>query len=140
MYENVLVATDGSDRADRAADHAVELASQSDGRVHALYVMDMGDVDYVSTPSDIEETRSRLESKGREYVTDIDKQAAEAGIDCTTAIESGIPEETIAEYAKEHDNDLIVLGKRGRSDPDKPAFGSITGRVIGHADVPVHSV
>ena len=39
------------------------------------------------------------------------------------------------EFDFEIDADLIVMGKRGRSDPDKPAFGSITNRVIGSTDV-----
>jgi nucleotide-binding universal stress UspA family protein len=36
--------------------------------------------------------------------------------------------------------DLIVMGKRGRSDPDKPMIGSTTRRVLGLSDVPVRSV
>lgn len=140
MYESILVATDGSAAATRAAEHAIGLAAQTDGTVHALYVMDMGDVDYVATPSDIAETRSRLEQKGREYVNDVEVAATEAGLECVTAVESGVPEERIVAYTEENDVDLIVVGKRGRSDPDKPAFGSITGRVIGQASVPVHTV
>lgn len=140
MYDDILVATDGSDRAARAAEHAIELADQVDGTVHALYVMDMGDGDFVATPSDIAETRSRLEEKGREFVNDVEVAASESGVTCETAVEPGIPEDEIIDYADERDMELIVVGKRGRSDPDKPAFGSITGKVVGQASVPVHTV
>jgi nucleotide-binding universal stress UspA family protein len=139
-HENVLVPTDGSRAARRAAEQAVALVRESGGTVHALYVMDMGDADFVASPSDIAETRERLEVKGGEFVTDVGGLAEEAGVECVTEVRTGIPEEEIVEYAHEHDVDLIVMGKRGRSDPDKPMIGSTTRRVLGRSDVPVRSV
>ena len=140
MYTNILVPTDGSRPAKRAAEHAIELAEQGGGTVHALYVMDMGDAAFVAIPDDIAETRSRLEKKGTEFVGDIEVMASEADVECVPAVKSGIAPERIIEYAEENDIDLIVMGKRGRSDPDKPAIGSITGRVVGLSEVPVHTV
>ncbi|MFB6093469.1 MAG: universal stress protein [Halanaeroarchaeum sp.] len=139
-FENILVATDGSEAANRAGEHAVQLAGQYDGRVHALYVMDMGDAAFVATPADIQETRDRLEEKGTEYTDEIKLMAVDADVDVTTTVKSGIPEDEIREYIDDHDIDLLVVGKRGRSDPDKPMFGSLTGRLIGHLDIPVHVV
>jgi nucleotide-binding universal stress UspA family protein len=140
MYDTILVPTDGSKQAMKAAEHAIHLAEQVDGTVHALYVMDMGDADFVATPSDIAETRQRLEQKGKEYVEEVELAATEAGLECVTDVKSGMPEDEIMEYVDEHGIDLIVIGKRGRSDPDKPAFGSITWRVVGNANVPVYAV
>jgi nucleotide-binding universal stress UspA family protein len=131
-HENVLVPTDGS----RAAEQAVEIARASGGRVHALYVMDMGD----AAASDIAETRGRLERKGAEFVEAVEELAAAAGVDCVTEVRTGIPEEEILDYAGENGVDLVVMGKRGRSDPDKPLIGSTTQRVIARSDVPVRSV
>jgi nucleotide-binding universal stress UspA family protein len=139
-HENVLVPTDGSRAAKRAAEQAVEIARGSGGRVHALYVMDMGDADFVAAPSDIAETRERLERKGAEFVEAIAELASEAGVECVTEVRTGIPEEEILEYAGENGVDLVVMGKRGRSDPDKPLIGSTTQRVIARSDVPVRSV
>jgi nucleotide-binding universal stress UspA family protein len=139
-YENVLVPTDGSKGARRAAEQAVELAVESGGTVHALYVMDMGDASFVAVPSDIEETRGRMEKKGRKLVTAVEGLADERGVDCETVVKSGIPEDEILEYAHDHDVDLVVMGRRGRSDPDKPLVGSTTKRVLGRLDVPVRVV
>ena len=140
VHENVLVPTDGSGAARRAAEQAVEIARGSGGRVHALYVMDMGDADFVAAPSDIAETRERLERKGSEFVEVVAERAAEAGVECVTEVRTGIPEEEILEYAGANGVDLVVMGKRGRSDPDKPLLGSTTERVIARSDVPVRSV
>lgn len=139
-YDNILVPTDGSDAANEAAEHAVNLARLYGGTVHALYVMDMGDAGFVATPSDIEETRNRLETKGKEYTDEIRIIGDDADVDVLTEVKSGIPEDEVREYIDEHGIDLLVLGKRGRSDPDKPMFGSLTQRLIGHLDIPVHTV
>lgn len=140
LHDAILVPTDGSRAAKRAAEQAVVLAAESGGTVHALYVMDIGDVDFVATPSDIAETRSRLERRGREFVDTVADLADEKGVDCVTAVESGIPEDEIVEYGHENEIDLVVMGKRGRSDPDKTIVGSTTKRVIGQSDIPVRVV
>lgn len=139
-FRNILVPTDGSRSAERAAEHAVKLAQQDEGQVHALYVMDMGDAAFVAVPSDIGETRDRLEEKGKEYTDAVKVIAMDAGVGVTTAVKSGIPAEEIADYVDEQNIDLVVMGRRGRSDPDKPAIGSLSNRLLGTLDVPIHMV
>ncbi|ODR82556.1 universal stress protein [Haladaptatus sp. W1] len=139
-YNDVLVPTDGSKAAKRATEQAVELVTESGGTVHALYVMDMGDADFVATPSDIKETRKRLEKKGQGFVDKVKDRADESGVDCVTVVKSGIPEDEIVEYVRDQDIELVVMGRRGRSDPDKPLIGSTTKRVLGILDVPVRVV
>ncbi|WP_458190215.1 universal stress protein [Haladaptatus sp. NG-WS-4] len=139
-YENVLVPTDGSKAAKRAVEQAVELVKETGGTVHALYVMDMGDADFVATPSDIKETRRRLEKKGQTFVDKVKERAEADGVECITVVKSGIPENEIIEYVHENDVDLVVMGRRGRSDPDKPLIGSTTKRVLGLSDIPVRVV
>lgn len=102
--------TDGSRAARRAAEQAVALARESGGTVHALYVMDMGDADFVASPSDIAETKGRLEEKGEEFVAAVEELAGEAGVECVTEVRTGIPEDEIVEYAHGNDVDLIVMG------------------------------
>lgn len=139
-YDDILVPTDGSKAAKRAVEQAVRLAADSGGTVHAIYVMDMGDASFVATPSDIAETKERLERKGTRFLDAARELADEAGVELVTATESGIPEDEILEYAHDHGVDLVVMGRRGRSDPDKPLVGSTTKRVLGRTDVPVRVV
>ena len=63
--------------------------------------------------------------------------ATDAGVNCVTTVTADIPVEAIIDYVAEHDVALVVMGKRGRSDPDKPLLGTITTRVVGSLDVPV---
>ncbi|MFC7081510.1 universal stress protein [Halorussus caseinilyticus] len=139
-YDDILVPTDGSKAAERAVEQAVELAAESGGTVHALYVMNVGDADFMVTPSDIAETKERLQKKGARFLDAATDRAEQAGVECVTATKSGIPEDEILDYAREHGVDLVVMGRRGRSDPDKPLIGSTTKRVLGKTDVPVRVV
>jgi len=136
-FDDILVPTDGSDSSTAGAKQAIRFAERNDATLHVLYAMDMGDADFVAVPSDIEETRTRLEKKGQNYVTEIQNMASDAGVPCETTVVSDTPVEAIRDYVDEHDIDLVVMGKRGRSDPDKPLLGSITNRVVGSLDVPV---
>ena len=137
MFDKILVPTDGSKASKEAVRNAVELGKLTSAEIHALYVMDMGDVDFVSTPSDIKETRQRLQHKGEEFVEFAVEKATEAGLTSVAEVRTGSPENEIIEYAEENGIDLIIMGKRGRSDPDKPAFGTITNRVIGGTETTV---
>jgi len=136
-FDDILVPTDGSKAARRGAKQAIKFARRNGATLHVLYAMDMGDADYVAVPSDIGETRRRIQKKGEEYVASVEALADEAGVPCVTAVKSNTPVEASREYVDEHDIDLVVMGKRGRSDPDKPLLGSITNRTIGSLDVPV---
>ena len=139
-FEHVIVPTDGSKASNRAAEHAIDLVSDSGGRITALYVIDMGDADYVAVPSDIVETKERIRKKGQKLVDDVREMAIDAGVECETAVVMGIADEEIVAYAEANDADLIALGKHGKRDPDKPLIGNTARRVVQESSVPVHTV
>jgi len=138
-FQHVLVPTDGSKAATRAAEHAIDLTDEN-GRITALYVIDMGDADYVAVPSDIRETKERIRQKGQNLVDEVRDLAADAGIECETAVVTGIADEEIVAYAEDHGVDLIALGKHGKRDPDKPIIGNTARRVVQESPIPVHTV
>jgi nucleotide-binding universal stress UspA family protein len=139
-FEHVLVPTDGSKAARRAAEHAIDLVSDTGGEIVALYVVDMGDADFVAVPSDIAQTKARIQKKGEELVGKVREMATEAGVECETAVVTGIADEEIVDYAESHGIDLIVLGKHGKRDPDKPIVGNTARRVVQQSSIPVHTV
>lgn len=139
VIEHVVVPTDGSKASKRAAEHAIDLVD-ADGRITALYVIDMGDADYVAVPSDIAETKERIRTKGQTPVDDVRELAVDAGIECDTAVVTGIADEEIVAYAEANGADLIALGKHGKRDPDKPLIGNTARRVVQESSVPVHTV
>jgi len=141
VYDQILVPTDGSEGAERAVDHAIELASAYGATVHALYVVDTAalvDLDEAAVDSDL--LTESLSDRGREAVDRIAKRAADAGVDAETAVERGRPVGAILDYATDHGVDVIVMGTRGRSGLDRLLLGSVTEKVVRKSRVPVLTV
>jgi len=136
-FDDILVPTDGSKAAQRAARQAVKFARRNGATLHVLYAMDMGDASFVAVPSDIGETRKRLERKGKEFVDEVEALADEAGVPCVTAVRSNTPVEAIREYVAEHDVDIVVMGSHGRSNLRRQLLGSVTATVLRTVDIPI---
>jgi len=135
MYARILVPTDGSATAAVAMEQALGLATSYDADIHVLHVIDSWHYD-----TSIESAIDPLRQRGNEYVEQLTKEAATAGVPTTTAIEVGRPAHRILSYADEHDVDLIVMGTRGQGGLPKRLLGSVTSYVVTHAGVPVHVV
>jgi len=136
-FDDILVPTDGSKAARNGAEQAIKFARRNDATLHVLYAMDMGDADYVAVPSDIAQTRRRLEKKVKRSSRRSRTSPLTPGSPATHGGQGEHARRGHLEYVDEHDIDLVVMGKRGRSDPDKPLIGSITNRVVGSLDIPV---
>jgi len=64
MFETVVIATDGSESAERSVRTAVDFASRFDATVHALYVVNADELE--RSP---EEIREDLDSESKKPVT-----------------------------------------------------------------------
>lgn len=140
MYDSILIPFDGSDEAQKGANHGLGLAETCGATVHALYVIDLpGAPRTVYIRDDEEEMRARYREYGEEVTAEIEKRAAERGLDCVTAIRSGSPGEEIVDYANEESIGAIVLGSayRGRLGA---LLGSTAEKVVRTAEVPVVTV
>ena len=131
MYDTILVATDGSEAATRATDHALDLASTFDAALHAIYVVDTRRYGKAML-GDSSEATAELEERGRDLLADIETRA---DVDVTGTLREGRPHAQIGEYADEIDADLVVLGNRGLGSSGE--IGSNAERVVRFVDRPV---
>ncbi|SFC61702.1 Nucleotide-binding universal stress protein, UspA family [Halobiforma haloterrestris] len=134
--ERVVVPTDGSDAAERAADSALELAERYDAEIRPVYVVDATIYDLEDAPRSI----VGLLSEGGENATEfVAAAAAERDLEAATAVRRGVPADELLEYATDVRADLVVMGTRGRAagDADDRLLGSTTARVVSRAEVPV---
>ncbi|MBX0297349.1 universal stress protein [Haloarcula nitratireducens] len=136
MYDTILVATDGSADANRAATHALEQAEQHDSELHAIFVVD---TDRYAEPalSSTELETNEIEDWGNQELSEIVDRGEELGIKVTTRCCHGKPYLEIINYADETDADLIVLGYHGHSHAEGEQIGSVTDRVVQNAGRPV---
>ena len=116
MFKKILIATDGSEYAVRAAEVALELAQKTGARVLVLSVIDSGVLGDFSGESEKERARverdMRLASEGNvEYVL---RLGAEAGVETTGHVLIGRPNIEMVNLANTEMVDLIVLGRHRR--------------------------
>ncbi|NEU58857.1 universal stress protein [Halorussus sp. MSC15.2] len=136
MIDTVVIATDGSESVTRAVQIALDLAERFDAAVHALYVVDTGEVE--SSPDELRgELRDALESQGEDA---LDAVRDHADRELVTAVREGRPAAEITEYAREQEADVVATGTRGRHGENRFLIGSVAERVVRSCPVPVLTV
>ncbi|MFB6101717.1 MAG: universal stress protein [Haloplanus sp.] len=140
MYDTILIPTDGSKEARKAAEHGIELASAFDATVHALYVIQLpGAPRTVYIWDDEEEVREEYREYGEEVTQEVADMASEAGVETETAIKTGSIHEGIVDYADEIDADVIVMGTGYRGKVGG-LLGTTAEKVVRTANVPVTTI
>ncbi|MFC6873086.1 universal stress protein [Halobellus marinus] len=138
MYDSILVPTDGSDASEGAVEHAIELATQYDATLHALYVVDTGA--YSSLEMGAEIVAEALQEEGKKAVDRIETAAEEAGVSVEATVKTGLAHRSIVDYVDEEGIDLVVMGTHGRTGVGRFLLGSVAEKVIRTADAPVMTV
>lgn len=163
MYDDILYPVDGSDGAAAALDDVRHLAETHDATVHLLYVAaaphathglgedpsrvsgrgmvgnpEGDDVPMVGDRELSAELRRKAESFGEEVLEEA--AAGLAGADARGTVRAGEPHQVILGYAEKNDIDIIVVGTRGRRGLRRYLLGSVAGRVLQAAEVPVLTV
>ena len=137
--KNILVPTDFSDNALKAALYAAEIAKRNGATVFFLHSVPLGG-DELDEPLPLhdkyknlvlEEIRDELE-KFRASVT-----AVYPSIKTTTAIKDGAVVESIVEFTKTNKVDIIVMGTKGASGIKEVLIGTVATGTISHSQVPV---
>ncbi|MFB6172198.1 MAG: universal stress protein [Haloarculaceae archaeon] len=111
----ILLATNGSGYAQRAAEHAIDLAREREATLHVLCVVDQQKFDEPALSSG-ELATMEAEDYGHNCVAEVVEQAERAGVPVEGVTRHGVPHETILAYADEVDADVLVLGERGDYD------------------------
>ena len=136
MFETILIATDGSDSVSRAVAVALDFADRFDASVHALTVLDAGDIE--SAPDELrEQFREALDDQADEALATVTGATDRA---VTTAVREGRPATEISAYAREIDADVVATGTRGRHGENRFLLGSVAERVVRSCPVPVLTV
>lgn len=141
MFETVVIATDGSESAARAVGMALDLSDRFDAMVHAIYVVDAGELE--ASPEDYRANlEEALETAGGEALSFVEEQAADAGADSdvVTAVREGDPASTIIDYAQNCDADAIATGTRGRHGDHAFLLGSVAEAIVRRSPIPVLTV
>jgi nucleotide-binding universal stress UspA family protein len=142
MYKHILLPTDGSVLAERAAAAGIALAAAVGARVTALHVLpDEPGValDSWAHPAGAyaETLEQALVRRGTEYVENIREAARYAGVECQCSLERAASVHgAIASAARANECDLIVMGSKAHGDA-AAILGSETVQALSMVNIAV---
>lgn len=138
MVSKILVPTDGSKAAHKAARYAVNLAKELKALVIVLSVIDerlLINQAVLATETEmvaIEPIENYLRKAAKRYVGEVRRLCEKTGVSSKTVIITGHPVEEIVKEAEKSKADLIVMGSHGRSALAAAVLGSVAYGVIHH--------
>lgn len=134
MYKHILLASDGSENALRAAKEAVKIAScNEETLIDVVYV-----IDYEKAKSDVLHASSSeaLELERRKKNSQVIQFLNSANVRYKTTILRGTPGPEIVKYANEHEVDLVIIGSRGLNALQEMVLGSVSHKVMKRVHCP----
>lgn len=136
MLQCILLATDGSTCASRAADFAASLALRYPAKIIVLHVSTLG----YSHLSGIDQQKILSEAQGAAQilVNEVAQHLREIRIkEVDPVVLFGPPVNVILGFAEMHKPDLIVMGARGSGTWQGIMLGSVSMAVTQRAECPV---
>ncbi|OPX59587.1 MAG: Universal stress protein [Methanobacterium sp. PtaB.Bin024] len=147
MYHKILLPTDGSKFAEKAAQHAIWIASKSNAEIIVLNVIETSSLVGLPAEDLIVKIKEMLKEEGRrslekisEMVTESEKESKIEDIKITLKSEEGSPADSILKTIEKENIDLVVMGTSGKHGLDRFLLGSVTEKVVRSAKCPVLSV
>lgn len=141
MYKIVMVTLDGSELAEKALAHGVEIAAKFEARLVLFAVVESYQVypqpgvvgPVAGVPIGIDDEVAQV----RNYLRGLAEEQARAGLEIVVTVNQGDPATEICDHSKAIGADLIVMSTHGRSGIQRWVYGSVADRVLRGADTPV---
>jgi nucleotide-binding universal stress UspA family protein len=141
MYEKILIPLDGSDLAEQALPHAVEVANAFGSDVHIVHIVMRymgGMMPYEVEYQLSESLREAALHEAHEYLNRIaETYKSKFNMPIHTKVIEGVVSDAILDFADFQGIDLIVMATHGRSGVSRWVFGSVAERVLRASKCPV---
>jgi len=134
MIQRILVPYNGAASADAAFNFALGLAKTYNSPVYVLAVIQLAE-----PPMEVE-TEAIIENSTQHYQKlfgELHKKAQAAGVTVHASVVTGHPEEQILMKAEKEHIDVIIMGHQTRGKFGRWFIGSVTDRVVDHAQCTV---
>lgn len=141
MYRHILIATDGSELADRAVSHGLAIARAFQAKVTFVTVTDIYPTGFYSPvpwPSDIARYEENAKRSADRVLARAQKSALDLGLSSDTVhIADERPADGILKACQDQACDLIVMGTHGRGGFQRALLGSQALKIVTLSSVPV---
>lgn len=134
----IMVAVDGSEGSNRAAQIAYELAEITKSKLLITHIINIGNIQQIATISnkDGQDILESFKESADKLLQQHKEDAAEYNIEVELILDKGLPSNMIVHLAKNNEADIIVMGYIGATG-SKAGLGSATERVVRNAHCPV---
>ena len=139
MTQRILVATDGSERSERAIAAAVGLARSLRASVVGCAALPVYPYHGFGSEGRTAEQsfQARSAAEANRHLDDVERAAVAAGVAFTRVIREGHPDDIILQAAETEGCDLIVMASHGRRGVTTLLLGSETQKVLARSTLPV---
>lgn len=144
MLKHILVPLDGSQLAEDALEHAVNIIDPN-GKITLVAAVEIPEIPvygYFTTASaaDFEAATHDMLPQARTYLESVAKRLANNHLTIAVEAQLGEAADVINETAQKYKVDAIVMSTHGRSGLSRWLFGSVTNKVLSTQLCPVYVI
>ena len=133
MIQSVLVGTDGSERAERAVNTAVDVAKGQGATLLIVAAFRDEDTHWESIASSAKVGSGNLREAAEQVLMRSARHAEERGVKADWEARGGHPADVLLDIAGSRGVDLIVVGNKGMSGARRYLLGGVADKVSHHA-------
>ena len=135
--KKILAAVDGSEPSQRGAHLAAEIAHKFGAHLTLTHVLSPLWIPPEVYGLSIDAIQAAHAKEGQRLVSETEKKVHLEGLKIDHVVLEGMPAEALAEFAKTHGYDLMVIGSRGQSAMSRVVLGSVSSRLAHVCQVPL---
>jgi nucleotide-binding universal stress UspA family protein len=140
VYKQIVVGTDGSQRANLAVDAAIELARQNGSTLHVVHAhrvisgaQGAAGAELGIAPVDVVKANAGIHEQGQTICEQVVDRAKRAGVHAEAHCVGGDAADSLIRIAETAKADLIVVGNRGMEGVRRFFLGSVPNKISHHA-------
>lgn len=135
MYNNILLAVDGSENSIRATEEAIKIASLAiNCKIEVVFV-----VDFSKAKNEVIHVHGKeeLELSRKKKLLPIEEKLKVNNLSYKIKILHGEPGPTIVDYANKEKFELVIVGSRGLNSLQEMVLGSVSHKIAKRVQCPV---
>jgi nucleotide-binding universal stress UspA family protein len=139
QIKEIVVPVDGSDNSTRAALFAIDIAKSFGVGIRLFYVFPAASVEIIGmagmSRADIDQAAQAAAQKAFDQTREALGDAGGVAVEQETSM--GDPAEEVIRYTEDTPGAMVIIGRRGLSRMKSLMMGSVSDKVIRHAQTPV---
>lgn len=137
MYKKILIPTDNSEHAKRAAQHAKWIALSSEADVVVLNVYETSSLNPIRSRELKKDMKNLWKNEAKENLKGVLEIFNGTDLNIKSKIKEGRPADSILQSIDDDNIDLVVMGSSGKNAIDRLFIGSVAENVVRSANTAV---